>query len=69
MLQCLTEIHMKAIWFWLTRYMVIAHWDGIRKVHWAATEREAREWMRCYPADAIAAYGKRGKLIAARWSV
>lgn len=57
---------MKAIWFWLTRYMVAVEWEGQRKVHWAKTEREAREWMACYP-DGLAMYGKRGRLISARW--
>ena len=33
----------KMVWFWLTRYMVAVEWDGMRKVHWAKTEREARE--------------------------
>ena len=59
----------KMMWFWLTRYMVAVEWDGMRKVYWAKTEREALEWMQCYGADALAMYGKRGKLIAARWSV
>lgn len=58
----------KTLWFWFTRYMVVIEWEGIRKVHWSKTEEDAREWMRCTP-DGIAMYGKRGKLIAARWTV
>ena len=50
------------MWFWLTRYMVVAR----GRVHWARTEAEALEWMACYPADALMMYGKRGKLIGAR---
>ena len=50
------------MWFWLTRYMVVAR----GRVHWAKTEAEALEWMACYPADALMMYGKRGKLIGAR---
>jgi hypothetical protein len=47
--------------------MVAIEWDGTRKVHWAKTEHEAHAWMQCYSADALVMYGKRGKLIAARW--
>ena len=60
---------MQTLWFWLTRYMVAVEWEGMRRIHWARTEREALEWMSCYSRDALAMYGKRGKLIAARWSV
>lgn len=59
----------KTIWFWLTRYMVAIDWEGKRVVHWARTETEALEWMSCYRTDALAMYGKRGKLMAARWTV
>lgn len=58
--------YIRHMWLWLTRYMVIARWEGLDAVHWAKTEAEAREWMRCYP-DGLAAYGKRGRMIAARW--
>ena len=59
---------LKTLWFWLTRYMVAVEWEGIRKVHWSKTEADALEWMSSYP-DGLAMYGKRGKLIAARWTV
>ncbi len=59
---------MKAMWYWLTRYMVAVEWEGMRKVHWARTAEEAVEWMECYRSDAIVMCGKRGRLIAARWS-
>jgi hypothetical protein len=59
----------KTVWLWLTQYMVCVKWDGIEKIHWAKTEREALEWMQCYGSDALAVYGKRGKMIAARWEV
>ena len=57
---------MKTLWFWLTRYMVAVEWEGMRVVHWAKTEAEAREWLSMYP-DGLGMYGKRGRLIAARW--
>ncbi len=57
----------QSLWFWLTRYMVAVEWDGIRKTHWAKTEREAHAWMQCYSADALCMYGKRGHMIGARW--
>ena len=57
----------KTLWFWLTRYMVAIEWEGQRKVHWSKTEADAREWLACYP-DGLGMYGKRGRLIAARWS-
>lgn len=60
---------LKLFWLWLTQYMVAVEWDGVRKVHWAKTEREALDWLECYSADATAMVGKRGKLIAARWLV
>ena len=59
--------YIKHMWFWVTRYMIVARWEGLDAVHWAKTETEAIEWMRCYP-DGLAAYGKRGRLIAARWT-
>ena len=59
----------KLAWLWLTRYMVAVEWGGKRIVHWAKTEREAREWLALYGSDIYGMYGKRGKLIAARWSV
>jgi hypothetical protein len=49
--------------------MVAVEWEGKRIVHWAKTEREAREWLALYGSDIYGMYGKRGKLIAARWSV
>lgn len=58
----------KAIWYWMTRYMVVAQWGDIRKVHWARSEAEAREWMACYKADALIVYGKRGRMLGARWA-
>lgn len=58
---------LKLIWFWMTRYCVIVEWEGKLIRHWARDERDAREWMACYP-DALAMYGKRGKLLGARWS-
>lgn len=58
---------LKRIWLWLTHYAVIAKWDEVEKLHWARDEREAREWMQTYSADALVMVGKRGKLIAARW--
>jgi hypothetical protein len=61
------EIIMKAIWLWLTHYMVAIEWDGTKKIHWAKTEREAHAWMQCYSADALVMYGKRGRMIGARW--
>lgn len=57
----------QSLWFWLTHYMVAIEWDGVRKTHWAKTEREAYEWMQCYSADALCMYGKRGRMIGARW--
>lgn len=58
---------LKRIWLWLTHYAVIVKWDEVEKLHWARDEREAREWMQTYSADALVMIGKRGKLIAARW--
>jgi hypothetical protein len=57
---------MKAIITWLTCYKVIAYWDGMVKTHWATSEQEVREWMACYPADAVIAYGKRFTLLGGR---
>lgn len=57
----------QTLWFWLTRYMVAIEWEGQEITHWAKTEREALEWLACYP-DGLGLVGKRGKLIAARWS-
>lgn len=57
---------LKTIWFWMTRYMVAAEWDGVRKVHWSKTFGDAVEWMQSYPNGAIVMVGKRGKLLAAR---
>jgi hypothetical protein len=60
----------KLVWFWLTRYMVVAEWRDNnkvnRKVHWAETERDALEWMACYPVTDACVYGKRGKLLGGR---
>lgn len=60
---------MERMWMWMTQYMVAIDWEGKRIVHWAKTEEEAREWMSGYGTDVLAMYGKRGKLIAARWTV
>lgn len=60
---------LKRIWLWLTHYAVYAKWDDVEKLHWARDEHEAREWMQAYSADALVMYGKRGKLLGARWSV
>ena len=59
---------LKTAWFWLTRYMVAIEWEGLQVIHWAKTESEAMEWVQLYP-DGLAMYGKRGRLIAARWTV
>jgi hypothetical protein len=48
--------------------MVAIEWDGTKKIHWAKTEREAHAWMQCYSADALVMYGKRGRMIGARWT-
>jgi hypothetical protein len=58
---------LKTAWLWLTQYMVAVQWDGVEKIHWARTQREAHEWMACYSADALCVYGKRGKLLGGRW--
>ena len=57
----------KTLWFWLTRYMVAVQWEEKQIIHWAKTEREAIEWLTMYRHDVTAMYGKRGRLIAARW--
>lgn len=57
---------MKALWYWLTRYMVAVEWEGKRTVHWSRTFVEALEWASCYPTGSIVMIGKRGTLIAAR---
>ena len=57
---------MKALWLWLTHYKVVACWEGMFKIHYAKTESEAREWMACYPHDAVMVYGKRYTLLGGR---
>lgn len=56
----------KHVWFWFTRYQVVAYWEGLQKTHWATSERDALEWVATYPASAVVAYGKRNKLLGGR---
>lgn len=55
----------KTLWIRLTHFWVAVMWDGVTKVHYAKTEREALEWMACYP-NGLAVMGKRKAVIASR---
>ena len=59
---------LRTLWFWLTKYAICIEWEGRQITHWAKTEEEARQWLACYP-DGLAVYGKRGRMIGARWTV
>ena len=59
------------VWYWLTRYQVIAA-DGRNEyaaVWWAKNEADALEWARAYKPRYSVVYGKRGKLLGGRRGV
>ena len=58
---------LKMFWVRRTYFWIAVWWDGAFKVHWARTEREAREWAACYPSG-LAVIGKRKSIVAERWA-
>lgn len=60
---------MHLVQYILSPYTVCVRWGDLLVRHRARSYKDALDWARCYPHDAIVMIGRRGNLLASRGAI